>query len=95
MAFFPGQDPAKLINVYGKRIVALHIKDLRKGVQGNMSGETSAENCVVLGNGQIVIAAAIKAGKKAGIKHYYLEDESGLSVSQVPQSIAYLNNLEK
>ena len=93
-AVFPGQDPAKLIAKYGKRYKALHLKDLRKGVVGNLSGGTSGENDVVLGTGQIDIAAVLKAAKKAGIQHYYIEDESSNSITQVPESIKYLNSLK-
>lgn len=94
-AFFPGQNPAQLLKTYGKRYKALHLKDLRKGVQGNLSGGTSVENDVVLGTGQIDIPAVIKAAKKARIKHFYIEDESSSSLSQVPLSIAYLQGLSK
>nr|WP_294795765.1 sugar phosphate isomerase/epimerase [uncultured Mucilaginibacter sp.] len=94
-AFFPGYDPAQLIKRYGKRYKALHLKDLRKGVKGNLSGGTSVENDVVLGTGQIDIPAVIKAAKKAGIKHYYIEDESSSSITQVPLSIAFLQGLQK
>ena len=94
-AFFPGHDPAQLIKRYPKRYKALHLKDLRKGVHGNLSGGTSVENDVVLGTGQIDIPAVIKAAKKAGIKHYYIEDESSSSLAQVPLSIAYLQGLPK
>lgn len=94
-AYFPGQDPAALLNKYSKRYKALHLKDLKKGVTGNMSGGTSQENDVVLGQGQINIPAVIKAALKAGVKHYYIEDESSASVAQVPLSIKYLNSLNK
>ncbi len=94
-AFFPGQDPAALVNKYGKRYKALHLKDLKKGVKGDMSGGTSQDNDVALGTGQIDIPAVIRAAKKAGIKHYYIEDESNNVMTQVPQSIAYLKSLEK
>lgn len=94
-AFFPGQDPAQLLKVYGKRYKALHLKDLRKGVEGNLSGGTSVENDVVLGTGQIDIPTVIKAAKKAGVQHYYIEDESSASLAQVPLSIAYLQGLKK
>lgn len=94
-AFFPGEDPAKLIDKYKKRYKALHLKDLRIGIVGNLSGGTSGENNVVLGTGQIDIPAVIKAAKKAGIKHYYIEDESSKSIIQVPESIRYLNSLKK
>ncbi|MHB1178442.1 MAG: sugar phosphate isomerase/epimerase family protein, partial [Daejeonella sp.] len=91
-AFFPGHDPVQLLNKYGKRFRLMHLKDLRKGVSGNLSGGTSSENDVVLGTGQIDIPAVIKAAKKAGIRHYYIEDESSNADVQVPASIAYLQN---
>lgn len=94
-AFFPGQNPAELLKKYGKRYKTLHLKDLKKGVKGNLSGGTSKENDVVLGTGQIDIAAVLKAAKKAKIKHYYIEDESNNIREQVPQSIAYIKELEK
>ena len=43
-----------------------------------------------LGTGQLDQAAIFAAAKKAGVKHYYLEDESSHSLTQVPQSIAFL-----
>ncbi|MDB5125553.1 MAG: sugar phosphate isomerase/epimerase [Mucilaginibacter sp.] len=94
-AFFPGQDPAVLIKKYGKRYKALHLKDLRHGVAGNMSGGTSGENDVVLGTGSINIPEIIHAAIKAGIQHYYIEDESSNSITQVPESIKYLKSLKK
>lgn len=95
-AYFPGQDPAQLINKYGKRYKALHLKDLRKGVaRGSLAGGTNQNNDVILGTGQIDIPAVIKAAKKAGVKHYYIEDESTSAVAQVPESIKYLHSLKK
>jgi sugar phosphate isomerase/epimerase len=92
--FFPGADPAALISKYPKRFKLLHLKDLRIGVVGNMSGGTAVENDVALGTGQLDIPSILKAAKKAGIKHYYIEDESPVYYKQVPQTIAYLKNLK-
>lgn len=94
-AFFPGQDPAQLLKKYRNRYKALHLKDLKKGVIGNNSGGTSIENDVVLGTGQINLPAVLKAARKAGVQHYYIEDESSNSITQVPESIKYLHNLKK
>ncbi|TCC99176.1 sugar phosphate isomerase/epimerase family protein [Pedobacter hiemivivus] len=94
-AFLPGQDPAQLLTKYGNRYKALHMKDLKKGVErGSLSGGTPKDNDVILGTGQIDIPAVIKAARKAGVKHYYIEDESSSSVTQVPESIKYLNSLK-
>ncbi|MEB2784144.1 sugar phosphate isomerase/epimerase family protein [Algoriphagus persicinus] len=93
--FFPGADPVALLTKYGDRFKLMHMKDLKKGVVGNMSGGTPTENDVTLGTGQLNLPAIIKAAKKAGVKHYYLEDESPIYYQQVPQSIAYLHSLKK
>jgi sugar phosphate isomerase/epimerase len=92
--FFPGADPAALISKYPKRFKLMHLKDLKKGVVGNLSGGTPVENDVALGTGQLDIPAILKAAKKAGIKHYYIEDESPLYYQQVSQSISYLKGLD-
>jgi sugar phosphate isomerase/epimerase len=92
-AFLPGQDPAKLLTKYGSRYKLMHLKDLKKGVAGNLSGGTPQDNDVALGTGQIDIPAILKAAKKAGIQHYYIEDESNNVLVQVPQSLSYLKGL--
>jgi sugar phosphate isomerase/epimerase len=94
-AFFPGQDPAAMISKYGNRYKTMHLKDLRKGITGNLSGGTSGENDVALGTGQINLPAVLKAAKKAGLEHYYIEDESSNVMEQVPQSITYLKSLKE
>ncbi|MFN8356832.1 MAG: sugar phosphate isomerase/epimerase [Spirosomataceae bacterium] len=92
---FPGQDPVALLTKYGNRFKLMHLKDLRKGVPGNLSGGTSTENDVVLGTGQADMLGILKAAKKAGVKHYYIEDESPSYATQVPKSMAYLKSLKE
>ena len=92
-AFHPGADPAALLTKYGDRFKLMHLKDLKKGVTGDLSGKTPVENDVALGAGQIDLPAVLKAAKKAGVQHYFIEDESPNTATQVPQSIAYLKGL--
>jgi len=94
-AAFPGQKPEQLLTKYGSRFKLMHLKDLRKGVESNLSGGTSVENDVVLGTGAIDMVAVLKAAKKAGIKHYYIEDESSSFATQVPQSLAFLKSVKQ
>ncbi len=94
-AYHGGQDPVKLLNKYGNRWKLMHLKDLRKGVKGDLTGNTSTENDVVLGTGQLDVPAILKAAKKVGIKHYFIEDESPQWSKQVPKTIAYLKNLKE
>lgn len=92
-AFFPGHDPAALIEKYPDRFKLIHMKDLKKGVKGNLSGGTPVENDVALGTGQLDIPKILRAAKKSSIKHFYIEDESPSYAKQVPQTIAYLKSL--
>ncbi|CAN5815370.1 hypothetical protein BH11BAC3_BH11BAC3_16690 [soil metagenome] len=92
-AFHPGKDPVALLKKYGPRFKLMHVKDLRKGVVGDLTGATPVENDVALGSGQINIAAVLKAAKKSGIKYYYIEDESKEVNLQVPVSLAFLKAL--
>jgi sugar phosphate isomerase/epimerase len=92
-AHFPGANPAKLLEQYGARIKLLHLKDLKKGVAGDFSGKTDTENDVALGTGQLDLPAILKAARQAGVRHYYIEDESSRIATQVPQTIAYLKSL--
>ena len=92
---FGGGDPVALLNKYGKRWKLMHLKDLRKGTPKDRTGLTPDENDVPLGTGELDIPGILKAAKKAGVEHYFIEDESpGAEIkTQVPQSIAYLKSL--
>ena len=94
-AAFGKQDPAALIKKYPTRFKLMHMKDLRKGIVGNLSGGTAVENDVALGTGQIDIPAILKAARKSKIEHYYIEDESPSYATQVPLTIAYLKSLKQ
>ena len=92
---FGGGDPVALLKKYKDRWKLMHLKDLRKGTPKDRTGLTPDENDVPIGTGELDIPAVLKAAKKAGIEHYFIEDESPAhEVSkEVPQSIAYLKSL--
>lgn len=89
----PGQDPVALLKKYPGRFLLMHLKDRKHGTEGNQKGQADVESNVVLGTGDVGIAAVMKAAKKAGVKHYFIEDESSRSMEQVPQSLAFLRSL--
>jgi sugar phosphate isomerase/epimerase len=89
-AYLPGADPVAIFEKYGSRIPLMHVKDVRKGVPRTWGHKYDSDNDVTLGTGQLDQAAIFAAAKKAGVKHYYLEDESSHSQAQIPQSIATL-----
>jgi sugar phosphate isomerase/epimerase len=89
-AYLPGADPVAIFEKYGARIPLMHVKDVRKGLPRTWGHKYDSDNDVTLGTGQLDQAAIFAAAKKAGVKHFYLEDESSHSLTQVPQSIAFL-----
>lgn len=91
----PGQDPVKLIEKYPGRWLLLHLKDLRKGVATGLNAKPIAlTDDVALGTGQIVWPALLDACQKAGVKYYFIEDESPTVVRQVPKSLRFLESVE-
>ncbi len=92
---FPGQDPAQLLEKYPNRWLLLHLKDLKKGVPtGSLSGSTALTNDVALGTGQVQWPSLLRAAEKAGIKYYFIEDESPTVIKQLPRSLRFLESLE-
>ena len=90
----PGQDPVKLLEKYGKRFELMHVKDMKRGTPGGFTGQSDVTNNVALGEGIIDWPSVFRAAKKAGVKWYFIEDESPTSVLQIPQSLRYLETLK-
>ena len=90
----PGQDPLALLKKYPNRFLMLHLKDRKPGTEGNQNGRAPDESNVVLGTGDVGIAAIVKEAKRIGIKYYFIEDESPKPVEQIPQSLEFLRKLK-
>jgi sugar phosphate isomerase/epimerase len=90
----PGQDPVGLLQKYPNRFKMMHLKDRKTGTEGNQNGQADVETNVVLGSGDVGIAAIMKVAKKYGVQKFFIEDESSRSLEQVPQSLAYLKSLK-
>ena len=91
----PGQDPAKLLQRYGKRWVLMHVKDMKKGTPtGLLTGHTDVNNDVALGTGTMDWPPILEAAKKVGIKYYFIEDESSAAAEHIPQSLRFLDEVK-
>ncbi|MEP7142658.1 MAG: sugar phosphate isomerase/epimerase [Ferruginibacter sp.] len=90
----PGQDPVALLKKYPTRFLLLHLKDRAPGTEGNQDGRAPDESNVVLGKGDVGIAAIMKEAKKIGIKYCFIEDESPKPVEQIPLSLEFLRTLK-
>jgi len=73
----------------------VHLKDISKKVRlGVMTGKLSTEFDVTLGTGQMNWPAILSAAAKSGVNHYFIEDESPAAVTQIPESLKYLQSLK-
>ena len=90
----PGQDPVALLKKYPNRFLLMHLKDRKPGTPGHQNGIADVETNVVLGTGDVRIAEIIKQAKKSGVKHYFIEDESSRSETQIPQSLKFLKSVK-
>ena len=90
----PGQDPVKWLEKYPKRWELMHVKDMKKGLKGDFTGKADVKNDVTVGTGQMDWPAILKAAKKSGVQHYFIEDESPTAAEQIPASMKYLETVK-
>ncbi|MBN3584401.1 sugar phosphate isomerase/epimerase [Algoriphagus aestuarii] len=91
-----GGDPLQIMKKNKGKFPMLHLKDRLIGTENTKDGHGDVESNVVLGTGDVDIAAIIKEAKKQGTEYLTIEDESSRSVSQIPQSITFIKKeLEK
>lgn len=91
----PGQDPVALLKKYPQRFPLMHLKDRRIGTPDSQDGHADNETNVVLGSGDVGIAAIMKEAMQLGVKHFFIEDESAHAIEQIPQSLAFLKSISK
>src|SRR6266568_3227690 len=92
-ALHGGADPVQLLHRYGSRFELMHVKDLKKGVKGNLTGNAPDDWSVAVGNGQVDWPGLLREAQRAELKHYFIEDESVEAIEQIPQSLRYLERV--
>jgi sugar phosphate isomerase/epimerase len=90
----PGADPVELLKRHGNRWELMHVKDMRKGVRGDLTGRSDVTNDVSVGTGQMDWPAILKAAEQAGVKWYFIEDESPTVTEQIPKSLKFLEEVK-
>src|SRR6266481_2098010 len=91
---FAYQDPVKLLHQYPGRFPLMHVKDIGKGTAlGGSPGDVLEEASVPLGTGLVDVAAALRAARETGVRHYYIEDEAVDAARQISESLRYLESI--
>ena len=89
-----GLNPTDLMKKYGSRWQLMHLKGMKNGTPtGLFTGHSDVNNDVPVGQGQIAFPPLLKAAAAAGVKWYFIEDESDNSEQQIPVSLEYLRTV--
>jgi sugar phosphate isomerase/epimerase len=86
-----GRDPVQMIKSLGSRVRLLHMKDRKPGFPVSQVLDAQAEHFTPVGTGTIDWKAVIAAAKKDGIRHYFVEQDSGPPAPLECLRISYKN----
>jgi sugar phosphate isomerase/epimerase len=88
-----GKNPVTYLTQYPGRISMLHVKDLKPAAPGKAPGERIS---TVLGKGTIDYKPIFQAAKKAGIRHYFVEQETfdGDPMDELKEDYQYLHAMQ-
>jgi sugar phosphate isomerase/epimerase len=86
-----GQDPVQLLKKLGSRIQLLHLKDRRPGFPTSQVKNRKAEHFAPVGVGTLDWKAILRAAEENGIRHMYVEQDSGKPEPTESIRISYEN----
>jgi sugar phosphate isomerase/epimerase len=72
-----GQDPLHLLKQYANRIKMLHLKDRKPGFPPSFDMDASSSHFTEVGAGSIDWKAIIPAAEANGVRHFFVERDSG------------------
>lgn len=91
-AVHAGRDPVALLARHPGRWLLLHVKDMRAGaVTGLFSGHAAPTDNVPVGSGRIDWPALLPAAQTAGVRYFFIEDETPAPLQSIPASLRYLS----
>jgi Sugar phosphate isomerases/epimerases len=90
-----GVSPVSVLEKYGKRVELMHLKDLAPDVEKRYNEGIPRMAFREVGNGVIDVPAVLRAASKAGVKHYFVEQDQtpGDPLASLKQSHSYLKKL--
>ena len=90
-----GVDPVSILQKYGKRVALMHLKNVAAGVGPQFHEKVPHEVFREVGNGAVDIPGVLRAAVKAGVQHYFVEQDQtpGSPLDSLKQSYAYLQQL--
>jgi sugar phosphate isomerase/epimerase len=72
-----GENPLRMFKKYGSRIKLLHLKDRKPGFPESQIKNDAAEHFTEVGAGTINWKSILHAAEENGVKHFFVERDSG------------------
>jgi sugar phosphate isomerase/epimerase len=90
-----GVNPVALLQKYGKRVTLMHLKNVSAGIGPQFNEKVPRDAFREVGDGAVDIASVLKAAQKAGVQHYFVEQDQtpGNPLDSLKKSYAYLEKL--
>jgi sugar phosphate isomerase/epimerase len=89
-----GEDPVEMLKKLGTRIQLLHLKDRRAGFPTSQVKNRKAEHFAPVGAGTLDWKAVLHAAEENGVRHMFVEKDSGDPPPLETLRISY-QNLER
>jgi sugar phosphate isomerase/epimerase len=89
-----GRDPLQMFRQYGNRVKLLHLKDRKPGFPTSQMKDAAAEHFTEVGAGTIHWQEILAVAEKNGVKHLFVERDSGDLLAMESLRISY-QNLQK
>ena len=90
-----GHDPVEILNQHSGRVALLHCKDKAKDFPVQYNERVPPDAFKEVGRGSIDFPAVLGAATKAGVKHFFVEQDRtpGNPLDSLKISYEYLHNL--
>ncbi|MBI3208871.1 MAG: TIM barrel protein [Candidatus Solibacter usitatus] len=90
-----GVEPVSVIEKYGKRVALMHLKNVKAGIPSRYNEGIPRDGFAELDKGVIDMAPVLAAAAKAGVKHYFIEQDQtpGNPLDSLRQSFAHISKL--
>jgi sugar phosphate isomerase/epimerase len=91
-----GVSPVSVLEKYSNRIALIHLKNVAEGIDRRYDEQVPRTAFRDVGHGVIDIPAVLRAAEKAGVKHYFVEQDQtpGDPVQALRSSYEYLEKLD-
>jgi sugar phosphate isomerase/epimerase len=89
-----GHDPVELLKTYSGRVALLHCKDKIKGFPTQYNEKVPPTTFKEVGNGSLDFNTILAAADKAGVQHYFVEQDQtpGDPITSLHQSYQHLSS---